>query len=230
MAAYYNENDPHKAAWLRNLIGAGKIAPGVVDERDVAAVQPSDLRGFRQVHLYAGVGGWSLALRLAAWHDDRRVWTASSPCRFKSSAARGRNVETDLWPHVPRLIASDPTVALFVEQVAHAREWFDGVCDDLEALGYAVGAAVLPACAVGQDHARARLYAVGHPDRERESVLPVHAKMDRLSWGLSGPGILSTSDGIPGGVARVRAGYGDAIVPQLAAEFIKAYRESRYAA
>jgi len=30
MTAYYNENDPYAAEWLRNLIAAGHIAPGVV--------------------------------------------------------------------------------------------------------------------------------------------------------------------------------------------------------
>ena len=29
MTAYYNEFDPHAAQWLRNLISAGAIAPGV---------------------------------------------------------------------------------------------------------------------------------------------------------------------------------------------------------
>lgn len=32
--AYYNEFDPFAAAWLRNLIARGLIAPGDVDERD----------------------------------------------------------------------------------------------------------------------------------------------------------------------------------------------------
>lgn len=32
MAAYYNEIDPYAAQWLRNLIAAGHIAPGDVDD------------------------------------------------------------------------------------------------------------------------------------------------------------------------------------------------------
>ncbi len=32
MAAYYNELDPFAAAWLRELIARGLIAPGVVAE------------------------------------------------------------------------------------------------------------------------------------------------------------------------------------------------------
>lgn len=35
MAAYYNEHDPYAAQWLRNLIAAGLIAPGDVDERSI---------------------------------------------------------------------------------------------------------------------------------------------------------------------------------------------------
>jgi len=34
MTAYYNEHDTFAAAWLRELIKAGHITDGVVDERD----------------------------------------------------------------------------------------------------------------------------------------------------------------------------------------------------
>ena len=32
MTAFYNEIDPYCAQWLRNLIDAGNIAPGIVDD------------------------------------------------------------------------------------------------------------------------------------------------------------------------------------------------------
>ena len=35
MTAYYNENDPFAAAWLRSLIAAGHIMAGDVDERSI---------------------------------------------------------------------------------------------------------------------------------------------------------------------------------------------------
>ena len=41
--AYYNENDPFAAQWLRNLIAAGHIVPGDVDERSIVDVRPGDL-------------------------------------------------------------------------------------------------------------------------------------------------------------------------------------------
>jgi DNA (cytosine-5)-methyltransferase 1 len=38
MSAYYNENDPFMAAWLRQLVKDGLIAPGEVDDRDIQQV------------------------------------------------------------------------------------------------------------------------------------------------------------------------------------------------
>lgn len=61
----YNEIDPKAAAWLRALIDAGEIPPGVVDERSISDLDPDELRTYTQCHFFAGIGGWSLALRLA---------------------------------------------------------------------------------------------------------------------------------------------------------------------
>ena len=73
LSAYYNEIDPKKAAWLRELISRGIIAPGDVDERSIADVRPADLAGYSQCHFFAGIGIWSYALRLARWPDEREV-------------------------------------------------------------------------------------------------------------------------------------------------------------
>ncbi|MBA3831633.1 MAG: DNA cytosine methyltransferase [Chthoniobacterales bacterium] len=80
MTAFYNEHDPYSAQWLRNLIAAGHIAPGVVDERDIQDIEPYELAGFTQVHMFAGIGVWSAALRRNGWPDDRPIWTGSAPC------------------------------------------------------------------------------------------------------------------------------------------------------
>lgn len=120
MTAYYNEIDPYAAEWLRNLIRDGLIAPGDVDERSIADVQPDDLKGYTQCHFFAGIGGWSLALRLAGWPDERTVWSGSCPCQPFSAAGqqRGTADERHLWPEFARLIAERRPPVVFGEQVA----------------------------------------------------------------------------------------------------------------
>ena len=107
MTAYYNEIDPYAAAWLRNLVAAGRIAPGDVDERSIRDVKPDDIKAYTQCHFFAGIGVWSAALRLAGWADDRPVWTGSCPCQPFSAAGKGGGFDDErhLWPDLFRLIA-----------------------------------------------------------------------------------------------------------------------------
>ena len=164
MAAYYNEIDKYCAAWLRNLIAAGHIAPGDVDERSIVDVRADDLKRYTQCHFFAGIGGWSYALRLADWPDDRPVWTGSCPCQPFSAAGKGAagNDERHLWPKWFPLIAERRPAIVFGEQVEAAIGWgwLDAVFADLESEGYACGATVLPACSVGAPHIRQRLWFV----------------------------------------------------------------------
>ncbi len=120
MVAFYNELDPYAAQWLRNLIDAGMIAPGVVDERDIRDIRPADLAGYTQCHFFAGIGVWSYALRQAGWPDDRPVWTGSCPCQPFSVAGqrRGSGDERHLWPAWLRLIETCKPPVIFGEQVA----------------------------------------------------------------------------------------------------------------
>lgn len=163
--AYYNEHDPFSAGWLEGLISSGLIAPGDVDRRDIQEVRPDDLRGYTQCHFFAGIGGWSRALRLAGWSDSRPVWTGSCPCQGFSSAGKGRGFSDPrhLWPEWFRLIRECRPQCVFGEQVEAAvlHGWLDLISSDLEGEGYAVGAAVLGAHSVGAPHRRQRLWFVG---------------------------------------------------------------------
>jgi DNA (cytosine-5)-methyltransferase 1 len=164
VAAYYNENDRFAAAWLRELIRAGHVSAGEVDERSIVEIQPSDLKGFTQCHFFAGIGVWSYALRNAGWPDDSPVWTGSCPCQsFSQSGQRGGfDDPRHLWPAWFRLIAERRPHVVFGEQVASGDglAWLDVVCADLEGAGYAVGAADLCAAGFGAPHIRQRLYFV----------------------------------------------------------------------
>jgi DNA (cytosine-5)-methyltransferase 1 len=163
MNVWYNDNDPYCALWLRNLIAGGHLRGGAVDDRDVLAVDPADIAGYGQCHFFAGLGGWPHALDLAGW-GERPVWTFSCPCQPLSSAgARREHADRrHLWPALYRLVAECRPAICFGEQVASkaGREWLAAVRADLEHLGYAVGAADLPAACVGAPHIRQRLWFV----------------------------------------------------------------------
>ena len=281
---YYNDNEKTSAAWLRNLIKEGLIPNGEVDERSIADIEPKDLTGFVQCHFFAGIGGWPYALRLAGWPDDRPVWTGSCPCQPFSVAGKGEGTDDDrhLWPAFRWLIANaerKPAV-IFGEQVASkdGRLWLAGVRSDLEAMGYAVGAADLCAAGVSAPHIRQRFYWVGKSDRNRpqtwdkpsegarhrnpsnptggtnsgwnggcnsglvnsdgyhrhwwggpvqvgwnaiEAEIERGGRKYRAKWRIK-PGVSIVAHGVSNRVAKL-CGLGNAIVPQVAAEFIRAY-------
>ena len=285
-AAFYNEIDHFVAQWLRNLIAAGHLPPGDVEERSIADLTAKDLKGHEQAHFFAGIGGWPLALRLAGWATDRPVWTGSCPCQPLSCAGkrRGANDERHLWPAFFRLIRESRPPVVFGEQVASpdGLVWLDAVRADLEAEGYAFGAADLPACGAGAPHKRGRIYFVADaarlgrdgsgqarsqgraesadggvvdvpvPKRMRlrgagrkpdagEQPMPGAQPQPAAVFGVSSPwvgtearictdgklrpiksGLLPMAHGFSGRVAAIEA-YGDAIVPQVAALFIRAY-------
>ena len=170
MTAFYNEIDTYAAQWLRNLIAAGHIAPGIVDERPIQEIESWELVGFTQCHFFAGIGIWSLALRRAGWRDDWPIWTGSCPCQPFSNAGKQKGFADDrhLWPYWRNLIAQCKPARIVGEQVASkdGREWLALVQTQMEALGIAFGASDLCAAGFSQAHIRQRNYFVGLGDTE----------------------------------------------------------------
>ena len=224
--AYYNEIDPYAAQWLRNLIAAGHIAPGDVDERSIEDVNPDDLRGYTQCHFFAGIGVWSRALRLAGWPDSRPVWTGSCPCQPFSAAGKGGGFDDErhLWPAFHHLISQRRPPVVFGEQVASkdGLAWLDLVQTDLEGADYAAAAVDLCAAGVGAPHIRQRLWWValsrihntasarlfsagkGPEDQARNETWMRGPERRRAINGDSGPGAsrLADSDGGDTGAER----------------------------
>jgi DNA (cytosine-5)-methyltransferase 1 len=262
--AYYNENDPYCAQWLRNLLQQKLIAPGVVDERSILDVKPYELEPYTQCHFFAGIGGWSRALRLAGVADHREIWTGSCPCQPFSVAGsrRGFADDRDLWPFWKYLIAQRRPATIFGEQVASAADWLARTRNDLEKMDYAVGCMPIEAASCGAAQLRDRYWFVADYDEQRQgdgsvssgSILLEYAAGD--GWGegwtehefrsrgftasvaslggfqfiecpdgklrrLPPPGVCWLGNAVPSRVAKLRA-FGNAIVPQVAAEFIKA--------
>ena len=204
MAALYNEIDPKAAAWLRELIAQGHIAPGIVDERSIEDLDPEYLRQFTQVHFFAGIGVWSYALRRAGWPDDRPIWTGSCPCQPFSAAGKGGGFadERHLWPTFHWLIEQCRPPVVLGEQVASkdGLAWLDLVCSDLEGTGYAVGAADTCAAGFGAPHIRQRLYWCAVADAERRGCQSGNVGYPRTKANLlapnSGAGGLADADAL----------------------------------
>lgn len=184
MRVLLTDNDKGACEWLENLLRERfqLFGPHVKEAHvlceDVRELGEADLEGFQQAHFFAGIGGWPLALWMAGWPGDREVWTASLPCQPFSNAGsrKGESDERHLWPVFRGLVAERMPATLFGEQVASAagRGWLARVRADLEALGYAVGAADLCAAGEGAPHIRQRLFWVAdHNDHGlRRTNLP----------------------------------------------------------
>lgn len=165
---------------------------------------------------------------------------------------RGTADERHLWPEFLRLIRECRPPTIFGEQVASplGRQWLAGVFADLEELGYAVAGADLCAAGIGAPHIRQRLFWVAHAHDTRPQGRRCAELRECPSQWLAGAGGVSGGEnpwaaydllpcrdgkwrrvesgtfplahGVPARVGRLR-GYGNAIVPQLAAEFIVAF-------
>lgn len=216
MTTIYNENDRRTAAWLTELASRGLVAPGVVNTTSITDMEPDDIRHANQVHLFAGIGGWSFALRLAGWPDDEPVWTGSCPCQPFSTAGsrRGTADERHLWPHMLRLLSECRPSVCFGEQVASSdgRGWLAGVRADMEALGYRFAAADLCAACVASPHIRQRLYWVAYAEGAEQSWRQSEAGQSRVDCRCSDAvGLAYATSGGPCG----REPHGDGEQPSV---------------
>ena len=229
--AYYNEHDPYAAQWLRNLIAAGQIAPGDVDERDIQEVTPDDLYGLRAVSLLRRA--WRLLLRPPA----RRV--ARRPARLDRT---GKKVQVGLeavakmagWA-TPRhtdgskhVRTRDGALKEAMRKGRQQRPW-----DDSELSGLADARrrrderGVRPRETSGSD----RTAESDGDQRERGGADPWRSSRlipcaDGRARRIPQSGILPLADGVPARVGQLRA-YGNAVCPEVAAAFIWASRDVR---
>jgi site-specific DNA-cytosine methylase len=91
------------------------------------------------------------------------------------------------------------------------------VVSDLEALCYQVQTFEIPACAVGQDHWRARIWICGHANRDGQPTRPFNAE---ASWLQADRGPQAGDARAPDGISSRLDGHrqrslGNAVVPQI---------------
>jgi DNA (cytosine-5)-methyltransferase 1 len=96
------------------------------------------------------------------------------------------------------------------------------VLADLEAEGYQARPFDIPACALGADHERRRIWVVAYADRQRlqgrgpeRAGQRTEALPEATLWGnLPAPYVCGGADGIPDRAHRLHA-LGNAVVPQI---------------
>jgi DNA (cytosine-5)-methyltransferase 1 len=162
--AVYNDSDHFIANWLRQLIAAGQITNGEVLDQPIANLQPADITGFNRVHLFAGIGGWDLALTAADWPNSLPVWTASLPCQPWTKIGKRQTTkdsrDANTYPEFLRLVTQCRPLVIFGEQVPAAYKWgwLERLSTDLANAHYALGCTILGAHSAGAPHRRQRIY------------------------------------------------------------------------
>ena len=253
---YYNDIDATAQTAIRQFQERGILSPGTIDTRSIEHVRPADLRGYSRCHFFAGCGAWDIALQLADAPDiDIWTGSCPCQPFSTAGKQKGTQDERHLWPTWRNLIAERRPSIVFGEQVASplGRAWLAAVRAGLEALGYAVGAADLCAAGVGAPHIRQRLLwgAVRLADSNRQRrdneriLLQPREENIEIAWRgaidyWAGPewavlsdntirpfesGVFPLADGTPDRARRLRL-IGNAIVPQVAAIFVRAFLEA----
>ena len=141
------------------------------------------------------------------------------PCQPFSSASRGRKKgATDdrfLWPEMRRLIDDLRPAWVIAENVVQFNGVaFDAMVSDLETSGYEVETLEIPACAVGQDHWRSRLWILGNANGNCKPKQPINAEVAVLSRDRSGTGSVGKPHGVPSRMDRLAA-LGNAVHPKI---------------
>lgn len=166
------------------------------------------------------------AERLAGDGIRPDIITGGFPCQPFSTAGkqRGKDDDRHLWPEMYRLIQECRPSYVIGENVAgFISLGLDDVLFDLEAVGYTARSIVIPACAVGRDHWRQRVWILAYPmpgvGQMGRNASRVWRESEQIPWYGMGeektpPRVVGGFDGIPSGLDRIRC-LGNSVVPQI---------------
>lgn len=189
------------------------------------------------------------------WRGKIDILTGGFPCQPFSAAGhkRGKDDERFLWPEMLRVIREvEPTwvvgenvYGILTDKMATI---FEGICTDMEKLGYEIQPIVIPASSVEAPHQRNRVWFVANSNCIKREKRLIQSRINTEKSGttfeefrdlqfMSGRDYTFTfrgkdksffcgeDDGIPNRVDRIKA-LGNAIVPQVAYEIFKAIESS----
>ena len=166
---------------------------------------------------------------ITQWPSERigcDIITGGFPCQPFSCAGKqaGKQDDRYLWPAMLSVIERErPTWVVGENVFGIIKMALDQVLADLEAIGYATRAFVIPACAVDAPHRRNRVWIVANAsgrgrqeDRQCSAKTRSNGFKRDIGW-PSEPALGRVAHGIPNRTHRIK-GLGNAIVPQVAYE------------
>lgn len=146
------------------------------------------------------------------------------PCQPFSSAARGRNNKTDLWPHMLRRVRLERPDWVLAENVPGlGDQGVDRVCSDLEREDYTCWPFDMDTAPPGRHRGRRRFIIVAHANGKGEPRCTEYAKVARVSEvsrcsAAHDAAPLGMDDGVPGRMDALRQ-IGNSISPWAAEMF-----------
>ena len=161
------------------------------------------------------------------------------PCQDVSNAGKRRGIggeRSGLWSEFARLIRALRPRVVIVENVPGLLvRGMGNVLGDLAACGYDAQWDCVPACAVGAEHIRERVFIIAYPKRaglEGQGIQNIFASdppgEDFQVRRLSEPDVVRKRNGIPNYVDRIK-GLGNAVDPRVAQWVGRRVREAFYA-
>jgi DNA-cytosine methyltransferase len=167
--AYYNEIEPFCVAVLKTLVEKGEIPDGVVDPRDIREIPASDLRGYKHIHLFAGIGGFAKGFVDAGFPENVRICTFGFPCQDLSVAGKRGGLSASrsgLFFDAARIIGEVKPDWFICENVpgllsSNQGKDFGIVIQTLSDLGYGLAWRILDSQYFGVAQRRRRVFIVG---------------------------------------------------------------------
>lgn len=188
------------------------------------------------------------------WTQENRrdtIVTGGFPCQPFSQAGRRQGTSDDryLWPEMFRVIQLYQPTWVIAENVGGLVTWNDGmvleqVCTDLESENYEVQPLIIPAVAVNAPHRRDRVWIVGYSkstgrtcgtlgqrEAQHGGTSPRSPEWER-NWTEVATRLCRVDDGVPKRLDRTPRlkALGNAIVPQVAEEIMRAIKQTDYLA
>ena len=157
--------------------------------------------------------------------------TGGFPCQpFSQSNTRSRKGVEDsryLWPQMFRVIGeAGPTFVVAENSPDIEKFALEQVQSDLDSIGYDSIPVEIPAAGVGANHLRRRLWILAHArcvDAGQWRPRPAKGQETTgLHWWDAYPGIHGVDDGLSRRMDGRKRMLGNAIVPQVAAEILRA--------